>query len=670
IATGAISWSAAFTSRPSPFAAGMAWNQINQYMYREDEAASSASSLGSHFLRDIVFLPNLRPAVSQALVKEFEIKRQRLAPGYAPDTPQDLTDWVKERIAIPLKEWEALLLCIKSDAPDSAEAIRDLTTDKLTFLSPEGLESPLMVSREWAPKLMKAFYESGEDEETGILLFSQWLSYYGPVSLDFIRESLGIETSRLENFISALIEERRVIAGRLVENCSDTDICDSENYEILLRLSRAMARPRFDALKIDHLPLFLAHYQGLTRRSDHIDGLFDRLEQLSCLPLPAESWESDILPARISPYHSSCLDTLMQEGGLQWMGFEKKQAAFYFKQDSDLLQSPGQSEPEKEGPAVSDGPDPELESVFAAKGTRHDFTSLLHILSCDSRTLSDRIWTLVWQGKLSNETFAALRKGIETGYKAPDMLKQQTGMRSGRRQSKPRPSFSEWRGSLPFAGFWYKPGFPPDPLDEMETEDLQKDRVRLLFDRYGILFREILHKELPQFKWSTIFRSLRLMELSGEILSGQFFKDIPGPQFILPRAFQKLQANLPEDAIYLMNALDPASVCGMPLPAIKQHFPKRLPTTCLVFKGSSLKLVSLGNGKEIIIHAEPGDDYLVQYLSCLKHLLVRPVRPLKNIIVSTINHVPAGKSPYLEDIKTVFDVLPDYRKITLYRKME
>ena len=67
--------------------------------------------------------------------------------------------------------------------------------------------------------------------------------------------------------------------------------------------------------------------------------------------------------------------------------------------------------------------------------------------------------------------------------------------------------------------------------------------------RYGILFRELLHKELPQFRWSGIFRSLRVMELSGEILSGQFFKDIPGLQFILPAAFQKLQAGLPETSV-------------------------------------------------------------------------------------------------------------------------
>jgi ATP-dependent Lhr-like helicase len=669
IQTGEISWSAAFTSRPSPFAAGMAWNQINQYMYRQDEAASAASGLGGNFLRDLVFSPNLRPAVAPTLVKEFEKKRQRLAPGYAPQTPQDLLDWVKERIAIPHTEWAVLQTQMEMDKPDSIDNLRDLTQDKLTLLSPEGIECPLVVSREWDSKLMSAFYEPKEDEEAGASLLGQWLSFYGPVSLDFIRNSLGIEKSRLDDLIRTLVEDRRVIVGLLIDNGSDTDICDSDNYEILLRLSRSLARPKVDALEIDALPLFLAHYQGLTKRADHIDGLFDHLEQLSCLPLLAESWESDILPARISPYHPSFLDTLMQEGGLQWMGFARKHSAFCFKPDMDLLlHGAKESGPETRKSATANRKDPELESLFDPGGVRHDFSSLLNLLSCDSRTLSERIWNLVWQGKLSNDGFSALRKGIETGYKTPETIKPATGRRFGRRQSKAGPSFSEWRGSLPFAGYWYKPEPPSDPLDEMETEDLQKDRVRLLLDRYGILFREILHKELPQFQWAVLFRSLRLMELSGEILSGQFFKDIPGLQFLLPRAFQKLQATLPEEVVYFMNAVDPASVCGIPLPAVKQRFPKRLPTTLLVFKGHDLKLVSLGNGKDLLIHAEPGDARMAEYLACLSHLLTRPVKPLKKILVETINTVPAGKSPYLPDFKTVFDLLPESRKITLYRK--
>jgi Lhr-like helicase len=37
----------------------------------------------------------------------------------------------------------------------------------------------------------------------------------------------------------------------------------------------------------------------------------------------------------------------------------------------------------------------------------------------------------------------------------------------------------------------------------------ENGRVRLLLDRYGILFRELLHKEWPTLRWSAIFRALR-----------------------------------------------------------------------------------------------------------------------------------------------------------------
>jgi ATP-dependent Lhr-like helicase len=62
----------------------------------------------------------------------------------------------------------------------------------------------------------------------------------------------------------------------------------------------------------------------------------------------------------------------------------------------------------------------------------------------------------------------------------------------------------------------------------MESEELVKDRVRLLLDRYGILFRQRLEREPSLFQWPAIFRALRLMELSGEVTAGYFFKEIPG----------------------------------------------------------------------------------------------------------------------------------------------
>ncbi len=70
--SGVIRWSQAFTSRPSPFAAGMAWNQINQYMYQEDQGASNKSSLDDNWVQDLLFSPNLRPSISKEVILAFE----------------------------------------------------------------------------------------------------------------------------------------------------------------------------------------------------------------------------------------------------------------------------------------------------------------------------------------------------------------------------------------------------------------------------------------------------------------------------------------------------------------------------------------------------------------------------------------------------------------------
>ena len=64
---------------------------------------------------------------------------------------------------------------------------------------------------------------------------------------------------------------------------------------------------------------------------------------------------------------------------------------------------------------------------------------------------------------------------------------------------------------------------------------------------------------------SPLFRSMRLMELSGEILSGYFFEDVPGPQFITPSALRLLGSNAHSKRIFWINATEPISPCGLGL---------------------------------------------------------------------------------------------------------
>jgi ATP-dependent Lhr-like helicase len=159
------------------------------------------------------------------------------------------------------------------------------------------------------------------------------------------------------------------------------------------------------------------------------------------------------------------------------------------------------------------------------------------------------------------------------------------------------------------------------------------------------------------------------MELSGEVMAGIFFHGIPGPQFISHQAFRNLQHRLPEDAVYWMNATDPASLCGIPLDSIRGSLPARVTSTHLVYRGTQVVLISRRNGEELTLNVPPDDPHLPEYMVVLRHLLNRQFQPVKRIAIETINAEKAPQSPYVDALPTSFDVLIDYRNVNLYRQM-
>jgi ATP-dependent Lhr-like helicase len=226
----------------------------------------------------------------------------------------------------------------------------------------------------------------------------------------------------------------------------------------------------------------------------------------------------------------------------------------------------------------------------------------------------------------------------------------------------------EEKESHPFVGNWHLIPRPELPDDLLETEERRKDRVRLLLDRYGVLFRELLQKEWSTLRWSAIFRALRIMELSGEVISGIFFHGIPGPQFISQKAFRRLQQNLPEETIFWINAADPVSLCGVQMDGLRGMLPPRVASTHLVYRGKNLKVVSKRNGKDLSFLVPYNDPDLPNYFISLHHLLTRKFQPLRRIMIETINDEKATESLYIPALRAAFDVSVDPKEVVLFRK--
>jgi ATP-dependent Lhr-like helicase len=681
--SGAITWTEVRTGRPSPFARSDWWRQVNQYMYRGDELKSDKTSrLRAGLLREVVSQPGLRPMVSPELVHRFELKRQRLSPGYSPQTSRDLFDWVVERVMLPQGEWEELLRAINRDHGLEAEnSITDLH-GKLVRIHPPEAAEPLVSAREILPQVLNTFYRgegslrveslegillgggleeavSLEEEGDFSLLLGQWLQFYGPRTPDTIKKILGVETGLLRLALEDLADSQKVIRGSLVGGGEPEEICDRENFEILLRLARSESRPVFEPRGIEWLSLFLAAYQGLTDPLNNLGGLQDRIEQLLCYPAEAGMWEAEIFPARLQAYDPSWLDTLMQEGDLQWLGSEGHRIAFCFEAELDLLQEDiPQLFPEEPRQEVL------LEELFPDPGGRYDFSALLRHAHLDPAKLTERLWNGVWRGQVTNDAFLPLRQAVMNKFKTPGLMAGEE--RPARRWGRRRFGLAKRKKSRFFAGNWRLVPGAELSEDLIEVEERRKDRARLLLDRYGVLFRELLQRELPALSWSGVFRSLRIMELGGEVFAGYFFKGIPGPQFISPRALRMLQRKLPEEAVYWMNAADPASLCGIQLESLRGCLPHRLSTTHLVYRGINLAMISRRTGRDLQFLVAPDDPHLPEYLGFFRHLLCRQFHPVRRIAIEMINGEDAPQSPYVPALRSSFEVLLDYKQVNLF----
>jgi ATP-dependent Lhr-like helicase len=337
----------------------------------------------------------------------------------------------------------------------------------------------------------------------------------------------------------------------------------------------------------------------------------------------------------------------MQETDLAWLGSDRGRVCFYFKDDLDLLSDE----------------DPGGDTLFPDPRAKYDFSTLLKVSGMRPSVLADRLWKGVWEGRIANDTFSALRRGIETKFTVAPIAAERPprgrGIRTG---------FGRWKNTVPFAGNWYEITRPDPGEDPVEKEERNKDRVRMLLHRYGILFRELLLGESPAFQWAPLFRALRLMELSGEVLTGYFFRGISGRQFISHDAFRSLRTMPGENRNYWISAQDPASLCGVPLGPLKGKLPRRVAGTHLVYRGSMPVLVSHQKGRRLEFRLPPGDPDLQSCFEFLRVMMTQKVRPLRRIVIESINGEPAGRSPYIDDLRPHFELSVDYRKVTLYSR--
>jgi len=693
INSGGITLSFFHSVNPSPFSGDLVRMETGNFVYDYDErkdlfSTNRSATLSDKVIEEAIGNADLRPVLKATTVNDFVSRLRREIPGWAPEDALSVSEWVKERIAIPLDEWETL----RAVMPETA--VSEIDSNKIKTVMRNGAAIASIIHREWE--------ENWKTEPLSLL--GQWLRYEGPVSIERISSVFGVTKSEAEDAVAALVEIDEAVNDVLVGNGeweigsgerdlnsqnttreqnrssnsdsqssltasrkqSDTSntaphsplptphsplICDRENLEMLLRLSRKKERPVIKERPASTLVPFLALRQGLGADN----GAFRK--NLYAWTAPAKLWETEILCARNLSYEPEKTNREIREGRLVWYGAGKERIGFCRPEDLDLICDLKKSEQTQTAMTHL------LASPFFNRP--RDFWEIKNELALepqpnpkgegsplDSRACTEALWREVWHGSLTSDSLDPVRRGIETGFipKEVDIPQSTEPVRPfGRLPRLPSALKNKWRSGAPVHGNWFSLLMEEDGAgghDPLEEDALNRDRVRLLLDRYGILCRPLLEHEAAPFSWSKLLPAMRRMELSGELTAGRFFAGINSLQFASPSIASELEQADNFCAIYWMNATDPASPAGLEIEGLGYPLCARSSNNRLYYKGANLIAISTKNGKELQIFLKADDPDMTQLIALLKIPRTRAVMPEKKILVEKINGEEAAKSNY------------------------
>ncbi len=629
IHAGEVDWSLATVNVPSPFAANLAFGQVNRYMYADDtperEPASGASSLSDELIRQAVFDASLRPSISAEVVAEFEARAQRTKPGYVPSGEGELAEWTKERVAIPVAGWF-------EDTPVPEQVKRVAAADGRAWLVHREVtlgEAPLR--------------QAGE-----------MLQFYGPRSAAELAALLPFDDARA--LVDALLAEDTLVAGKLVAERDETVICDAENLETLIRFQRAARRPAFEPRPASMLAPFLARWHGLCGAlGEGEEAVLDATDRLRGYAAPVAFWGMEAWRPRICGGIAD-VDACAADG-LCWRGLGNESIAPSFQGDELLfagVTDPGDDEHE------------EVVALFRDPRARYTFHQLLDDSGSDSATFNAAFWQAVWAGRIASDGLSPLIAGLARRFALPESQGQPlpageaTAGATGRvalRRAGMRSRMRARATAIGWPGTWHRVqrGEPTDSA--LDRLDAARERARALLDRYGVLTREQANREGGVFAWRMVFPALRLMELGGEVVAGLFFAGLSGPQFALPAALRHLERLQMEGATFWINALDPVSPSGLGL--AEAGNPQRRASNHLGYLDGKLAIVSETNARRLQIYLEPDDPGLDALLPNLDAL----ARHRRRLAIDTINDTPTRLSPYLPALSRHLTAVSDHRGV-------
>jgi len=550
------------TRTPSPFASSLLFSYVANYIYDGDaplaERRAQALSIDQEQLRDLLGDADLRELLDADAINEVEEQLQGLLETQrvrSADGIHDLLlrigdlsrDPLQRRLADPelAGQLERLLrarrlLEIKIAGEKRLIAIEDAARyrDALGIPLPPGIAAALL-NPVAAPVLE---------------LVRRYARTHGPFTLREVTTRFSLDAPQVESALNALLLDGRIVEGGFRPGGVYREWCDAEVLRLIRRKSLARLRREVEPIEQQTLQRLATHWQGVLQRRRGLDALLDTIEHLQGAPLAASLIESSILPARLANYSPGNLDTLIAAGEVVWCGLdslgEHDGRVGLFLSDKLRTLLPPRAEPAAENPLSPK----ELALIEQLSRGGAMFFAQLHEAvggGYPGETL-DALWSLVWRGLVTNDTFHALR-----AYVARPATSRQP-----KRQHN-LPSFRSRRTTPPSAqGRW---SLVPSSL--ASPTEWSHAFANQLLNRYGVLTRESAAGENIPGGFSAIYDVLKALEESGRIRRGYFVAGLGATQFALPAAVDLLRSlrggpPLEKPEMVTLAATDPANLYG------------------------------------------------------------------------------------------------------------
>ncbi|NIH79366.1 ATP-dependent helicase [Amycolatopsis viridis] len=634
------------TPSPSPFARSLMFGYVGMFLYETDaplaERRAAALSLDSTLLAELLGTEAIRELLDADVVDEVERSLQRLEPDRQARNAEETADLL--RFLGDLSDAEAAARGVRPEWLDELAGQRRVIRVRIAGedrnLSIEdagrvrdalGVALPIGVP--------EAFTEPVADPLGDLL--SRYARARGPFSAHQAAERFGLGPAVVTGVLDRLTAEGRLVRGELRPvghpdtYGAGTEYCDAAVLRRLRRASLARLRAEVEPVEPAALGRFLPSWHGIgarMRAAPSVDDVLSVVEQLAGAPLPASALESLILPSRLPGYYPALMDELMTAGEVVWCG-----AGALAGGDGWVSLAPAD---------VADLLLPEVGEEVPAGPLHEAVLSALDGGALFFRQLVDRVtplvdsapgdadvvaalWDLVWTGTVTGDTLAPLR-ALVSGKGAAHKPRQAAPRSRYGRMRAGRPAMPSRTGPPTVAGRWaLTPLREPDPTRRTHA------RTEAFLERHGVLTRGALETERVTGGFSGIYKVLRAMEDSGQVIRGYVVEGLGAAQFAARGAVDRLRAMSDQggtrrpdavaDAVVLA-ATDPAQPYGAALawpavPGDTKHRPARKAGALVVLVDGVPALYVERGGRSLLSFTE--DEPV---LKAAAHALSRAVR--------------------------------------------